>query len=300
MKTKKNSVLKNILFLIIAIILIPILGTVAVNAGILDNLQDIVGIIHFDFSTLLYCLIAVAFVIAISNAVIFILKLVGSKGGRLGTLASVFSSLTKYVAVIGGCCWILSLIGVNVSTIFASLGIVALILGFGAESLIADVVTGVFILFENQYNIGDIIEVDGFRGTVSKISIRTLSLTDSGGNIKIINNSSLVNIINRSNQRSVAVTDISVSYEADLEKIEAQLGTILAQIKEKNPNVFSGRVEYVGVEALADSGVVLRFIADVDENNIYSGRRLLNRELKVAFDKHNISIPYPQVDVHTK
>jgi small conductance mechanosensitive channel len=297
---KKNTLIKNIILLIVGILLIPILGTIAVNAGIMDDMEEIVGIINFDLSTILYCFIAVAFVVAISNAIIFILKLVGSKGGRMGTLSSVFSSLIKYVAVIGGGCWVLSLIGVNVSTIFASLGIVALVLGFGAESLIADVVTGVFILFENQYNIGDIIEVDGFRGTVSKISIRTLSLTDTGGNIKIINNSSLVNIINRSNQRSVAVTDISVSYEADLEKIEAQLVTILAQIKEKNSNVFSGRVEYVGVEALADSGVVLRFIADVEEDKIYSGRRLLNRELKIAFDKHNISIPYPQVDVHTK
>lgn len=300
MKTKDNSITKNVVLLVVAIILIPVLGTVAVNAGVLGNLEEIIGILHFDLATLLYCLIAIAFVIALSNALIFIFKLIGSKGGRLGTLSSVFSSLIKYIAVIGGCCWVLSLIGVNVSTIFASLGIVALILGFGAESLIADVVTGVFILFENQYNIGDIIEVDGFRGTVSKISIRTLSLTDTGGNIKIINNSSLDNIINRSNQRSVAVADVSVSYEADLEKIEAQLVPILASIKEKHPDVFFNRVEYSGVEALADSGVVLRFIADVEENNIYSGRRLLNRELKIAFDKHNISIPYPQVDVHTK
>ena len=76
----------------------------------------------------------------------------------------------------------------NVSTILASVGLLALIVGFGAESLITDVITGVFMLFENQYNVGDIIEVSGFRGTVSSIGIRTISITDSSGNIKIINN----------------------------------------------------------------------------------------------------------------
>ena len=156
----------------------------------------------------------------------------------------------------------------------------------------------VFILFENEYNIGDIIEVDGFRGTVKSISIRTLSLEDGGGNIKIINNSDLKNIINRSNQGSRAVSDIDVSYDTDLEQLEETLNVILAEIKEKHPEVFIGDVMYAGVENLGASGITLRFVAEVNEKDIFSGRRLLNKELKVAFDKHKISVPFPQVDVH--
>ena len=75
---------------------------------------------------------------------------------------------------------------------------------------------------------------------------------------------------------------------------------ILASIKEKHSDIFIDRVVYCGVENLGDSGVVLRFVADVEEGNIYSGRRILNRELKIAFDKNHISIPYPQLDVHSK
>lgn len=300
MKTNDNSTKKNIKSIIGSIILIIASGLIALLTGAFDHFTDITDVLFFDLKTIFHAIIAIAFVIGISNAVLLLLKTAGTKGGRIGTLSSVSSSLVKYIAAIGGCCWVLAIFGVNISTIFASLGIVALILGFGAESLVADLVTGVFILFENQYNVGDIIEVDGFRGTVTDISIRTLSLTDTGGNIKVINNASLVNIINRSNQRSVAVTDIGVSYEMDLEKIEAQLPAILADIKGRHTDVFVDRVEYVGVEALADSAVVLRFIADVEEGNIYSGKRLLNRELKVAFDKNKISIPYPQLDVHTK
>ena len=127
-----------------------------------------------------------------------------------------------------------------------------------------------------------------------------MSLEGSGGNIKIINNSELKNIINRSNQRSVAICDVGVSYDIDLEELDKKLVKILASIKEKHKEVFIDRVECAGVENLADSSVVLRFIADVKEEDIFSGRRLLNKELKIAFDKEKINIPYPQIDVHTK
>ena len=111
-------------------------------------------------------------------------------------------------------------------------------------------------------------------------------------------NKLLKNIINRSNQGSRAVSDIDVSYDTDLEQLEETLSVILAEIKEKHPEVFVGDVKYAGVENLGASGITLRFVAEVNEKDIFSGRRLLNKELKVAFDKHKISIPFPQVDVH--
>lgn len=300
MNTKENTTQKNIITIAISVVAILLLGIIATVTGVFENFGDIVGVLKLNGTKIVHSLIAIASIVAVCNIVLLICKTLVKKGGRLGTLASVCTSLVKYIAFLGGACWVLAILGVNLSTIFASVGIVALIIGFGAESLVADLVTGLFILFENQYNVGDIIEVDGFRGEVTEISIRTLSLTDTGGNIKIINNSSLVNIINRSNQRSVAVCDIGVSYDTDLEKFETMIIPILSEIKEKRKDLFINRIEYVGVESLADSAVVLRFIADVEEGNIYSGRRTLNRELKVAFDKHNISIPCPQLDVHTK
>ena len=160
--------------------------------------------------------------------------------------------------------------------------------------------TGVFILFENEYNVGDIIEVDGFRGTVKEIGLRTLNLEDNGGNVKIINNADLKNIINRSNYHSMAVCDIGISYDTDLEKLDPVLDVILADIKARYPEVFIGELKCIGVEALGEFSITLRFCGEVDEKNVFSGRRLLNKELKIAFDKNNISIPYPQMDIHTK
>jgi len=296
----KKQIYKNIFLIVFSGILLMTIMLIAKETDLFDDLEDMEAGLKISGGMMLNVVLALALVVLISNVLLIVLNLFRNRRGRIGTLVTVISSLIKYISVLVAFCWILSIIGVNVSTIFASVGIFALILGFGAESLVADLVTGVFILFENQYNVGDIVEIDGFRGKVKEIGIRTLSLEDTGGNIKIINNSELKNIVNRSNQRSVAVCDVSVSYNTDIEELEEKLVNMLQKIKAKHTDIFIGRVEFVGVEALADSGVVLRIIADVSEENIFKGRRLLNKEIKIMFDKDGIIIPYPQVDVHSK
>ena len=296
----KKQIYKNIFLTVFSGILLMTIMLIAKETDLFDDLEDMEAGLKISGGMMLNVVLALALVVLISNVLLIVLNLFRNRRGRIGTLVTVISSLIKYISALVAFCWILSIIGVNVSTIFASVGIFALILGFGAESLVADLVTGVFILFENQYNVGDIVEIDGFRGKVKEIGIRTLSLEDTGGNIKIINNSELKNIVNRSNQRSVAVCDVSVSYNTDIEELEEKLVNMLQKIKAKHTDIFIGRVEFVGVEALADSGVVLRIIADVSEENIFKGRRLLNKEIKIMFDKDGIIIPYPQVDVHSK
>lgn len=294
MKIDKDFLFKKVLIPLAVLIIITVIGAVT------NLFDDFSAMITLSIETVVKVVIAIIFLAVLRNVILMIVDHFRKKNGRVATVANIISSMIKYATVLVGFCWVLSIIGVDVSTIFASIGIIALILGFGAESLVADLVTGVFILFENEYNIGDIIEVDGFRGTVKEIGIRTLSLEDSGGNVKIINNSDLKNILNRSNYRSVTVCDVGISYDTDLEKLDPILEEILADIKAKHSDVFNGGIKCCGVESLSDSSVVLRIVADVDEKNIYSGRRILNRELKIAFDKHNISFPYPQLDIHTK
>lgn len=273
---------------------------IALIAGIFDGLEDVLGLLHISGPVIVKLLIMIAFVTFISQFILAVLKAFRKSGGRAATLSTVLISLVKYAAVLLGFCWGLSIIGVNVSTIFASVGIMALIVGFGAESLIADCVTGVFMLFENQYNVGDIVDIDGFRGTVLDIGIRTISIVDGGGNVKIINNSNAKNIINRSNQQSVSICDIAVSYDEDLEQLEEKIPEILKQIYDKHSDVFESEIMYSGVEQLGDSSVTLRFKAPVKEQDVFQGKRILKRELKVAFDKEKVSIPFPQMDVHMK
>lgn len=291
---KKKGTGREILKIILALAVLVGLTYMCAKTGMFQGVDNLIDI---NFETILKIIIAVAFIQVVGGVFIVVLNLFKNKSGRIGTMSTVLTSIVKYSMRIIGFCWVLTIIGVNVSTIFASIGILALIIGFGAESLVADIVTGVFVLFENEYNIGDIIEVDGFRGTVTEIGIRTVSVQDSGGNIKIINNSNLKNIINRSNQKSTAVCDIGVAYETDLEEFDKLAIKIIDEITDRNPETFKSGIKYLGVQELGDFSITLRFVAEAEENKVFATRRLLNKELKTAFDRHNVSIPFPQIEV---
>lgn len=294
---KKKGTGREILKIFLASGVLVVLTYMCIKTGIFPGVGSLIDI---SFDTILKIIIAVAFIQVVGGVLIVVLSLFKNKSGRVGTMSTVLISIVKYSMRIIGFCWVLTIIGVNVSTIFASIGILALIIGFGAESLVADIVTGVFVLFENEYNIGDIIEVDGFRGTVTEIGIRTVSVQDSGGNIKIINNSDLKNIINRSNQKSTAVCDIGVAYETDLEEFDKLVIKIIDEIIDRNPEVFKSGIKYLGVQELGDFSITLRFAAEAEENKVFATRRLLNKELKTAFDRHNVSIPFPQIQVRNR
>ncbi|MCR5635828.1 MAG: mechanosensitive ion channel family protein [Clostridiales bacterium] len=254
--------------------------------------------LKFDFSVLLKLLVMIAGVLCAESLISFLLSLPSPKSHRIRSVLSIISSILKYVAVIVILCWGLTILGVNISTIVASVGIVALVIGFSAESLIEDMVTGAYMIFENQYNVGDIVEVEGYRGTVTSIGLRVTCITDPGGNVKIINNSAMKNILNRSDKPSRSVSVIAIPYGTDLEKLESQIPDLMQEILEKHPDVFKSAPIYLGVDALADSAVVLKFVGEVDENNIFSGGRILNHDLLLGFRKLGVECPFPQIDVH--
>lgn len=291
---------KSIIGLIIALVILGVSGLIGGLTGVFSDLDELTNYLKFKPKSILMAVIVIFFMYAVSCLLQLLLSIFKGKKSRTKTIVTVVSSLVRYIIMIVTLVWVLAIVGVNVSTIFASIGIIALIVGFGAESLVADVVTGIFILFENQFNVGDIIEVNGFRGTVDSIGIRTISLRDTGGNIKIINNSDLKNVINRSNQGSVAISEVGVSYATDLDELEKNIDGILEEIRLKRTDVFVGEINYLGVEELADSSVVLKFKADVMEQDIFKGRRILNKELKCSFDRAGIEIAFPQLDVHNK
>ncbi len=239
-------------------------------------------------------------VLAAQYLVQFVLGFLNPKNHRARTVVTLISNLVRYAAILAILVGVLTLLGVNVPTILAGIGVVALIVGFAAESLITDIVTGFFILMDNQYNVGDIIEVGGFRGTVTQIGIRTTSLTDTGGNVKIVNNSDMKNILNRSDNSSKAVADFSIPYGADLAALEQKIPALTEEIYEENKEIFKSAPKYLGVQALGDSAVTLRFIAEVGESDIYAGARALNRALLLGFRKLGVECPFPQVDVHSR
>lgn len=241
---------------------------------------------------------AVAITWAAYLLVHFLLAAIPWKTRRQATVASLLTSVCRYAAVLIGIFWSLSVLGVDTTAMFASVGIVALIVGFGAQSLIEDIITGIFIIFEGQYNVGDIIILDDFRGSVVNIGVRTTVIQDAGGNLKIVNNSDIRNLQNRSASPSVALCDVSIGYGENLEAVEELLKKSFPAMREAHPDIFRSDPEYLGVQSLADSAVVLRIMAEVDESNVFAGQRMLNREVKLLFDKNGVSIPFPQLTVH--
>lgn len=237
------------------------------------------------------------FILSISYVFRLLLKQATAfmKKGR--AIVNLLCSIIKYVAIIVLFFMILKAFRVDTVTLLAGAGIVSLIIGLGAQPLISDVIAGLFIVFEEVFDVGDIIVVDGFRGTVKEIGVRTTQIVDTGGNIKVVNNSDIRTLINMTSQLSLAICDIDIEYGESIERVEAIVKKNLDKVKENIPDIVEGPY-YKGVASLGSSGVTLRFVANCKEETRYQVERDMNRQMKLIFDANNISIPFTQVVVH--
>jgi len=301
---------KIVLFVVLAVVLLllvnpqwfPFLGSV-IQGDIATQLQENFGNLFVDTGMLtpgklISAAAAAIFVWLINIVICWFWELFSHRSKHTRSMAGLFTSLTNFICVIVGAVWVLGILGVNLAGIFASLGIASLIVGFGAQSLIEDAITGIFIIFEGQYHVGDIIVLDDFRGTVKHIGIRTTTIEDTGGNLKIVNNSDIRNVQNRSRNSSVAVCDLCISYDADIREVEKVIFATLPRLYKKHSKLFVTPPRYMGVESLGESSVVLRIVADVAEKDFFLGYRTLNREMKIMCDENGIEIPFNQLVVH--
>ncbi|MBR5641231.1 MAG: mechanosensitive ion channel family protein [Firmicutes bacterium] len=251
----------------------------------------------FDFMRLVALAVMILACWAVYQIIVWIFSNLKFKDHRAETVKGLILNIIRYAVVIFAVIFGLNILGADVLTVIASLGILALIIGFGAQSLIEDMFAGFFILFEGRFYVGDIISVEGFRGTVKSIGIVSTQIEDVGGNVRIINNSNIRTMTNLSNAPSVAVVNVSIAYGADLPKAEEVIRALCEKLPGMYPGLFPKAPRYMGVEQLNESSVDLRVIADVDEAQIYNARRALNRELKLALDEAGIEIPFPQMVV---
>ena len=212
------------------------------------------------------------------------------------TIAQILGSFLKWALAIASILVILALWGVDTTALVASAGVLTLVVGLGAQSLIADIIAGFFIVFEEEYQVGDIITIDGFRGTVADIGIRVTKIIDAGGNIKIVNNSDIKSIINQTSELSVAKCVMSIDYDESVERVEVVFKKNLEKIKKNIPGIVEGPI-YKGINQLNTSSVDLFFIAKCKEEDVYQVQRDLNRELYLMFKDNDITVPFTQVVV---
>lgn len=316
MEKKKTSTIRNLIKVVILGVII-VLTLLMLNPEKLPFLSDsqkaavqqfvdvnfsqlpaTVASFNLNFGMVLSTLLMAGLLYLVYQLVRLVEEVIPRKTGRQETLRRMFMNALRYAMVIVGIIWGLMIFGVDTGAIFASVGIVTLVVSLSAESLFADMFTGIFILVEDQYHVGDIISIDGFRGRVVSLGIRTTRIEDDGGNVKIINNADIRNVMNLSNKVSFSICDISMSYGESIERAEAVIAEAMPKIQAKYPDIFEHGLQYAGVQSLSASSVDLRVLARVSEANIYKGRRLLNREMKLAFDEAGIEIPFPQLVVH--
>ncbi|MDY0373699.1 MAG: mechanosensitive ion channel family protein [Candidatus Izemoplasmatales bacterium] len=310
MKFKEKSKKEQTRIIIIASIIFVFLflgifaPIIAPNSGFANIINNSIGkffnLSDFfvnNYVILLECLAIIVFIWILDKLMLLMVSIFTRKGHRSETIGNLLKSVVQYLAGIIAIFLILSAWGVQTPTLLAGAGIVGLAISFGAQSLIEDIFSGLFIIFEKQFSVGDVVQLGDFRGVVREIGIRITKFEDLNGDIKIINNSDIRGVINTSASLSPAICDISISYDEDVERVEQIIKENLSAIKENIPQIVEGPF-YFGVEKLADSSVVLRIVAKTEELHKRSVLRGLNREMKMLFDKHKISIPFPQIVVH--
>ena len=244
------------------------------------------------------CFFIICLVTAFSVLVQKILQLLTNISSTQGeTIFRLLSNFVKYVCAIALLYYCFALLGVDTGTLLASAGIVGLMISLGAQKLVADVLAGLLIIFEGEFRVGDIVMIGDFRGTVIEIGIRTTKIQEGGGNVKIFNNSSISGVLNMTKQYSFAACDFGIEYGESLERVEYILKKELPKIGRKIPSILEGPF-YKGVTSLGDNSVNIKIVAKCAEGDRIQLVRDLNREVKLLFDKYEISIPFPQVVVN--
>lgn len=218
---------------------------------------------------------------------------------RIETISVLFKNIINTSVFAVAALMILSEFGVDLAPILTTVGILGLAVSFGAQSLVKDMISGLFFLLENNIRIGDVVTISGVTGSVEDIRLRTLSLRDYQGNLYVFPNGSVNEICNMSKDYSVAIFNISVGYPTNLEKAMAVMADegekMMAEeeFAEKILNTF----EIHGIQELADSGVVIRAaVKTLPEAKWRIYREYLKR-IKIRLDKEGIEIPFKTIKV---
>ncbi len=216
---------------------------------------------------------------------------------RIEALTGVLRSVTSFIVLVIAGFLVLGRVGINLAPLLAGAGIVGVALGFGSQALVRDFLSGIFILVEDQYGVGDIVDLDGQTvGTVEGVSLRTTRLRAVDGAVWHVPNGDIRRVGNRSQHWSRSLLDIEVAYETDIEQAKRVIKEIADEIWKADSHVLE-EPEVWGVENLGASGISIRLVVKTTPSEQYRISRLLRERIKVTFDAEGIEIPFPQQTV---
>ncbi len=239
----------------------------------------------FAVTAILLLLCLVFFLYFVLELTGFVLnRFLNTKGETIGRLAL---NLARYILIVGFLYYMLDDLGFDIRVVIASIGLVSFALSLGMKDLVTDLIAGITIVFEGEYQVGDIVEIGGYRGSVVEVGVRSTKLMGQGGNIKIISNRDVKNVINMTHLNSWCAVEFTVSREETMERMEEMLETALPEIKEKVTGIISGPY-YKGVTAFGHNGMTIVVTAECKERDYHKVQRALTGELNRVFEKNQV------------
>ena len=194
---------------------------------------------------------------------------------------------------------ILTELEIDITPFIASAGVIGLAIGFGAQEVVKDFISGFFIIFEESFNVGDVIEVDGFKGNVLELGLRITKIKNWRGEIKIMRNGQMDSIINFSKGDSIAVINFGVSYETNLVNFPKLINEFIKSIDGKYDMIIE-KPKYLGITELADSSINMRIIAKTITSEHFQIERDIRNDLVIFCVENDIEIPFPQLVIHNE
>lgn len=215
---------------------------------------------------------------------------------RSGTLSDVLSSVLAGVVFFIALLVVLDQVGINLAPLLAGAGVVGIALGFGAQQVVRDFLAGMFIVFEDQFGVGDVVDLGEASGTVERINLRATRLRDVNGVVWYVPNGQITRVGNKSKLWSRAVLDIEVSYDTSIDQAGALLKSVADQLWQEKVEACTiiSEPEFWGVEHFGADGITLRLVVRTEPTEQWSTARELRGRIKAAFDEANIEIPFPQ------
>lgn len=218
---------------------------------------------------------------------------------REETLERLLESILSYVVYFIAAITILSMLGIDVKAILAGAGIVGVAVGFGAQSLVKDIISGFFIIFEDQFSVGDHIRVGQFEGDVEAIGLRTTKIKNWTGELHILPNGCITQVTNYSLNNSVAVVDVPIAYGEDIEKAEGVIEELLIKLPDQYEQL-AGVPELLGVQNMGPNEIVLRIIAETLPMQHFYIARVIRKEVKLKLDESGIEAPLPKLVMYSR
>lgn len=210
------------------------------------------------------------------------------------TLAIILKSVLRYGVDFFAAMSILPLFDIQPTSILAGAGIVGLAVGFGAQNLVRDIITGFFILYEDQFSVGEYIATAGVSGVVEELGLRVTKLRDFGGEVHIIPNGAIDKVTNFSRGKMRALVKIGVAYEEDVDRVRA----VLEEVAQEAARDLADKIEegptVLGITDFGPSEVVFSVLAKTKPMEQWAVERELRRRIKLAFEREGIEIPYPK------